>query len=166
MNTDRVYEIIERYGSAQAYSLAILQDIQREYHYLPREILELTAERVGVSLGELYRLATFYTSFSLEQKGRFVCRVCLGTTCHVLSGPRILDSLERKLGIKAGQTTEDGLFSLEVVRCLGACALGPMVVVNDEPHAYMTIEKTNRLIDQLIKEAAEEPAENVALADV
>ena len=166
MNMDRVDEIIQCYGSAQANSLTILQDIQREYHYLPREALELTAERLSVSLGEIYRLATFFTSFSLEPKGRFVCRVCLGTACHVLGGPRILDSLERKLGIKAGQTTEDKVFTLEAVRCLGACALGPVVVVNEEPHAYMTAEKTNRLIDRLIKEAAQEPAEIVALADV
>jgi len=165
MNTNRVDEIIQCYDAEQANSLAILQDIQREYHYLPREALELTAERLNISLGEIYRMATFFTSFSLEPKGRFVCRVCLGTACHVLGGPRILDSLERKLGIKAGQSTADGLFSLEAVRCLGACALGPVVVVNEVPHAYMTPEKANRLIDRLADEATQESTEVVAVAD-
>jgi len=154
MNLDRVDEIIQCYGIKQSHSLAILQDIQHEYNYLPREALELVAERLDIPVGEVYRLATFFTSFSLEPKGRFVCRVCLGTACHVLGGPRILDSLERKLGIKAGQTTKDGLFSLEAVRCLGACALGPVVVVNEEPHAYMTPEKVNRLVDRLVEEAS------------
>jgi NADH-quinone oxidoreductase subunit E len=164
MNTERVDEIIRCYGAEQSNSLAILQDIQREYSYLPREALELTAERLGIPVGEIYRMATFFTSFSLKPKGRYVCRVCLGTACHVLGGPRIVDSLERKLGIKAGETTEDGLFTLEAVRCLGACALGPVVVVNEEPHAYMTPEKANRLIDRLAKEAAEEQTSEPAVA--
>ena len=146
---ERVNQIIDYYQADRTNALAILQDIQREYNYLPRETLELTAQRLEVPVGEVYRLATFFKAFSLQPKGEFMCKVCLGTACHVRGGPRILEALERELGIKAGRTTADGKFSLEVVRCLGACALGPVVVVNEEPHAYMTADKAAGLIAQL-----------------
>ncbi|HEC34407.1 MAG TPA: NAD(P)H-dependent oxidoreductase subunit E [Chloroflexi bacterium] len=146
---DRVNEIVDRYGADRTASLAVLQDIQREYNYLPREALELMAERLGMPLGEVYRMATFFRAFSLQPKGEYICQVCLGTACHVRGGPRILEALERELGIKAGNTTSDGKFSLEAVRCLGACALGPILVINEEPHAYMTPDKATKLIAQL-----------------
>ena len=167
---DRVSEIIDCYGADRTNALAILQDIQREYNYLPREALELTASRLDISPGEIYRLATFFTSFSLQPKGEYMCKVCLGTACHVRGGPRILEALERELGIKAGETTPDGKFSLEAVRCLGACALGPVVVVNEEPHAYMTPDKATKLITQLAAGKAERaeaaPAQPSARAPV
>ncbi len=146
VDQERVNEIVDRYGAERMHALAILQDIQREHNFLPREALEQTAQRLGVTEGEIYRLATFFKSFSLHPKGEYVCKVCLGTACHVLGGPRILESLERELGIKAGETTSDGKFSLEAVRCLGACALGPVVVVNEEPHAHMTPDRAAKLI--------------------
>ena len=158
---ERVNQIIDYYQADRTNALAILQDIQREYNYLPRETLELTAQRLEVPVGEVYRLATFFKAFSLQPKGEFMCKVCLGTACHVRGGPRILEALERELGIKAGRTTADGKFSLEVVRCLGACALGPVVVVNEEPHAYMTADKAAGLIAQLaageVKPAGQAP---------
>jgi NADH:ubiquinone oxidoreductase subunit E len=144
--TERVNAIIDSYGADRANALAILQDIQRAYNFLPREALELTARRIDIPAGEIYRLATFFKAFSLHPKGETVCKVCLGTACHVLGGPRILDALERELGIRAGQTTGDGKFSLEAVRCLGACALGPVVVINEEPHGYMTPDKAVELL--------------------
>ena len=149
MSVERVNEIIDRYGADRTASLAMLQDIQREYIYLPREALELAAERLGMPLGEVYRMATFFTAFSLQPKGEYICKVCLGTACHVRGSPRILEAMERELGIKAGQTSSDGKFSLEAVRCLGACALGPIVVINEEPHAYITPDKAAKLIAQL-----------------
>ena len=149
LEANKVDEIIDCYGADRTNALAILQDLQREYSYLPRPALEKTADRLGIPVGEVYRLATFFSSFSLQPKGEYVCRVCLGTACHVLGGPRILEALERELGIVAGQTTADGRFSLEAVRCLGACALGPVMVVNDEPHGYMTPNKAARLIRRL-----------------
>ncbi|NLE45773.1 MAG: NAD(P)H-dependent oxidoreductase subunit E [Chloroflexi bacterium] len=164
MNFDRVDEIIDRYGADQANSLAVLQDIQREYNYLPREALVHAAGRLGMTTGEIYRLATFFSSFSLQPKGRFVCKVCLGTACHVLGGPRIVETLERELGIKPGETTADGKFSLEAVRCLGACALGPVVVVNEEPHAYMTPDKATRLIQRLSASAEGSDATGAVVA--
>ena len=161
---DRINEIVDRYGADRTASLAVLQDIQREYNYLPREALELTAQRLGMSNGEVYRLATFFTSFSLQPKGKYMCKVCLGTACHVLGSPRLLETLERELGIKSGETTPDGRFSLEGVRCLGACALGPMVLVNDRPYSRMTPPKVEELIEQLSSgELAPEPAEAVVI---
>lgn len=163
MNIDRVGEIIDCYGTDRTNTLAILQDIQREFNFLPREALELAAERLDIPQGEVYRMATFFTAFSLHPKGEYVCKVCMGTACHVLGGARMLETLERELGIKAGETTADGKFSLEAVRCLGACALAPVVVVNEEPHAYMTADKVSRLINKLTageaEEVEEEPAE-------
>jgi NADH-quinone oxidoreductase subunit E len=157
MNLDRVNAIIDDYGADRTASLAILQDIQREYNYLPREALELAAQRLAMPPGEIYRMATFFRAFSLNPKGEYMCKVCLGTACHVLGGSRILETLERELGIKAGQTTPDGKFSLEAVRCLGACALGPVVVVNEEPHGYMTPDKAAKFIAKLAAGEVERP---------
>ena len=160
MNVERVHEIIDRYGADSMASLAVLQDIQREYNYLPREALELAAERLGMPLSEIYRMATFFRAFSLQPKGEYICTVCLGTACHVRGGPRILDALERELNIKAGNTTADGKFSLEAVRCVGACALGPVLLVNEEPNGYMSPDKATKLVAQMANgevERAEAP---------
>jgi NADH-quinone oxidoreductase subunit E len=166
----RVDAIIDRYGADRTASLAVLQDIQREYSYLPRAALELAAERLGMPLGEIYRMATFFRAFSLQPKGEYICQVCLGTACHVRGGPRILEVMERELDIKAGNTTADGKFSLEAVRCVGACALGPILMVNEEPHAYMTPDKTAKLIAQLaageVERTEAPPAELPARAPV
>lgn len=170
MNLDRVNEIIDHYVADRTASLAILQDIQREYNYLPREALELAAERLGMPLGEIYAMATFFKAFSLQPKGEYICKVCLGTACHVRGGPRILESLERELNIKAGNTTADGKFSLEVVRCVGACALGPILMVNEEPHAYITPDKASKLIAKQatgeVERAEATPAQAPACAAV
>ncbi len=149
VDVERVNEIIDRYGAEQMHALAILQDIQREYNFLPREALEQTAERLGVSEGEVYRMATFFTSFSLQPKGKYVCKACMGTACHVLGGPRVLEALERELGIKAGETTSDGMLSLEAVRCLGCCALGPVIVVNEEPHGHISPDRAAKLVRRI-----------------
>jgi len=149
MDMERVNEIIDRHGAERMHALAILQDIQREFNFLPRKALEQTAQSLGVPEGEIYRMATFFQSFSLHPKGEYVCKVCLGTACHVLGGPRILESLERELGIRAGETTPDGKFSLEAVRCLGACALGPVVVINEEPYAHTTPDRAVKLVRRI-----------------
>jgi NADH-quinone oxidoreductase subunit E len=138
MNLERVNEIINTYGADPACSLAVLQEIQQENNFLPREALELVSERLKIPRGHVYELATFYRTFSLKPKGKFRVRVCLGTACHVHGGPTILESFERALGIKAGESTPDGLFSLEASSCLGACAQAPYVQVNEEPHNQVT----------------------------
>jgi NADH:ubiquinone oxidoreductase subunit E len=143
MNAQRVSEIIDGYDADRTASLAILQDIQREYNFLPREALELVAQRLDVPVGHVYQMATFFKAFSLNPKGEHICKVCLGTACHVKGGALILETLEKELKIRTGQTTPDGQFSLEGVRCMGACALAPIVVVDDQPHGQMTTDAVN-----------------------
>jgi NADH-quinone oxidoreductase subunit E len=151
---DRVGEIIDRYAADRTSSLAVLEDIQAEFKYLPREALEEVARRLDMHLGEVYQIATFFRAFSLKPKGEYIIKVCLGTACHVAGGSRILEQLERDLGIAAGDTTPDGKFSLEAVRCVGACALSPLVLVNDEPHSKMTSATASDLITKLMKRAS------------
>lgn len=151
-NLQRVNEIIDSYDADRVATLAVLQDIQAEYKYLPREALIHTADRLGIPLGEVYRMATFFRAFSLEPRGEFTIKVCLGTACHVRGAVQILEQFERDLKIKAGETTSDGKFSLEVVMCLGACALGPVVLVNEETHGEMSPDKAQKLVAGL-KEA-------------
>jgi NADH-quinone oxidoreductase subunit E len=147
MNLDQVNEIIDRYGADRAVSLAVLQEIQQAYNYLPREAFQVVSERLDMDLGELYHLATFYRTFTLRPKGEFCIRVCLGTACHVHGGPRILEAFERELGIKAGESTPDGAFSLEATACLGACAQAPFVMVNDEPYPQMTTDRVPEVLE-------------------
>jgi len=147
MNPDRVNNIIDSYGADRAVCLAVLHDIQREYNYLPREALNLVAERLGISPGEIYRMATFYRSFTLRPKGDFCIRVCMGTACHVHGAARILDTFERELGIRAGDSTQDGLFSLEATACMGACAQAPYVEINSEPYAQMTTDQVSGVLE-------------------
>jgi NADH-quinone oxidoreductase subunit E len=153
-----VSHILDRYPADRTSSLAVLEDIQTEYKYLPREALEEVAERLNMHLGEVYQIATFFKAFSLEPKGERVIKVCLGTACHVAGGARILDQLERDLGIKAGGTTPDGKCSLEAVRCVGACALSPLVLVDEEPHSKMTPDKASSLVAKMIGAEGEEKA--------
>jgi len=157
--------IVDRYGANKQFSLAILQDTQRAYRYLPREALEHIAKRLDISRGEVYRLATFFAAFSLQPKGDYIIKVCLGTACHVQGGPRILDQLERDLSIKAGQTTADGKFSVEAVRCLGACALAPVMLVNEDVHGKMSGASASKVVEKLNKGPALSQAEGEAEGD-
>jgi NADH-quinone oxidoreductase subunit E len=159
-----VSEIIGRYPADRTFVLAVLEDVQTAYKYLPREALEAVAEGLGMKLSEVYQLATFYKAFSLTPKGDYIIRVCLGTACHVGGGPRILTAVEKNLGIKAGDTTPDYKFSLEAIRCVGACALGPMILVNERPYSKMTPVKVDELIERLRSgELAAEPTEAVVI---
>jgi len=149
MSEIQVSEIFDRYPADRTSSLAVLEDIQAEYKYLPRSALEATAERLKIPLSEVYQIATFFKAFSLTPKGDNIIKVCLGTSCHVGGGPRILDAVEKKIGIKAGNTTPDNKFSLEAVRCVGACAQGPVMLVNDQVYPQMSSVKAEELIDRL-----------------
>ena len=128
--------------------VTVLQDVQTEYGYLPREVLEVVAEQMQVPLSQAYGLATFYTSLSLQPRGKYHISMCMGTACHVRGAANILAKLERDLGISSGDTTEDLKYSLESVNCLGACALGPVVVVNDVYHGKVT----SRDVDKILKD--------------
>jgi len=135
-----VLELIERHQGKQGSIIAILEDIQASYNYLPKEALELVAQKTDHSLVDLYALATFYTSFSLEPRGEHLVSVCVGTACHVRGAPSVLDECEHTLEVKSGQTTEDRSFTLTTVNCLGACALGPVAVMDGE--YYRNVKKS------------------------
>lgn len=130
--------IIQSYPPEKRYILAMMQDVQKEYNYLPKDALMAIAEHVGTPFSKVYSMATFYKAFSLKPKGRFNMKVCDGTACHIKSSSVLIDQIYEDLGIKPGETTEDGLFSLETVNCLGACAISPVVMVNDTVHPKVT----------------------------
>lgn len=144
-------EIFERHELFSESLIAVLQDIQEHYHYLSEENIKEVAERFDMPLSQVFSVANFYNAFSLKPKGKCIIQVCRGTACHVRGAPRILEELERLLGIKDGETTEDNEFSLETLNCLGACALGPIIVINGEYHGNMTLEQVSKLINKYVK---------------
>ena len=130
MTAESLPEIVDQHAGSRGGLIAILQDIQARYGYLPADALKAVAEETGRPLVDIYGVATFYRSFSMQPRGKHVCSVCLGTACHVRGGPAVAEGFERELGVHPGGTTGDRAFTLETVNCLGACALGPIVVVD------------------------------------
>jgi NADH-quinone oxidoreductase subunit E len=147
-------EIIETNGTG-ASLISALEEIQSRYRYLPREAMILVSERMGVPLGQVYSVATFYNAFSLKPRGKHKICVCTGTACHVRGTVSILNHLESKLGIHPGETTHDREFTLETVNCLGCCALGPVVVLDDEYEGQMTPKKADKLLKHAMRQSAE-----------
>jgi NADH-quinone oxidoreductase subunit E len=148
----RVDKILKKHEHNPARIIQILSDIQRIENYLPKKVLEYINKRLKIPLSQLYSIATFYSAFSLKPRGKHLCTVCMGTACHVRGAPSVLNRLEDKLGIKAGGTTEDNQFTLKTVNCLGACALAPIVVVDDEYHGQTTVNKVDKLLKDYEKE--------------
>jgi len=146
VDLNEVCTIIERHGYQKASLIGILQDIQMKMNYLPRKALIQVSKSLGVSLTSIYEVATFYKAFSLEPKGKHTIQVCLGTACHVRGGARVLDYLENRLEIKAGGTTRDLSFTLESVNCLGACALGPMMVIDKKYYGKINTNKIESIL--------------------
>lgn len=142
----RLPEIYARYPRSGESLIMILQEIQKEFRYLPCEALVQTAAFLDVPLSKVFSVATFYNAFSLNPKGRQVVRICVGTACHIRGATLIQDSLENELKIKAGQTTEDGEFSIEVVACVGACAMAPVVIVNEQYHGSVKPHAARKLL--------------------
>lgn len=143
----KVNEVLDKYQHDKGMLVGILQDIQAEYHYLPREALEEVHRVLGIPLTQVYSVATFFKAFGLTPKGRHIMDVCLGTACHVRGAMRILERIERELGIKAGETTKDLKFTLGTVNCVGACALGPMVIVDGQYAGQMNTDKVKPLLE-------------------
>ncbi len=138
-------ETIERNGTNGSL-ISMLEKIQAQYRYLPRDAMILVSEKLGVPLSQVYSVATFYNAFSLERRGRHEACVCVGTACHVRGAKQILTRLEGNLGIKSGETTPDWNYSLDTVHCLGACALGPIVVVDGEYSGQMNANEADELL--------------------
>lgn len=143
--------IIERYNHDGGALISILQDIQAEYNYLPQDVLAHVAQKLKIPLVDVYGVATFYRSFRLKPRGKYLLTVCLGTACHVRGAPRILAELKRRLNIQVDETTRDNLFTLETVNCLGACALGPVLVTNGDYHGQMTKAKVDLLLQEYVE---------------
>jgi NADH-quinone oxidoreductase subunit E len=144
---------MEEFGKEERSLIAILQSAQEHYRYLPKEIFPYLAEKLNVSEAKIYGVVTFYENFSMEQKGKYVIKVCDGTACHVRHSVPVLNELRKQLGLKDGQkTTDDLLFTVETVSCLGACGLAPVMMVNETVHSAMTPEKVKAVIKSL-KEA-------------
>jgi len=138
MTAESVAEIVDQHAGARGGLIAILQDIQARHGYLPADALKAVAEKTGRPLVDIYGVATFYRYFSLQPRGKHLCSVCLGTACHVRGGDAVVEEFERELGVPSGQTTPDREFTLEAVNCLGACALGPIVVVDGHYFSNVT----------------------------
>lgn len=146
--------VLEKYGNDKSKIIAIMQDVQERYRYLPQDALEYIAAKVGMSESKLYGVATFYGNFSLDAKGKYVMKVCRGTACHVRKSATVLQALYEATGTGENKpNSDDGLFTLEIVSCLGACGLSPVVMVNETVHAAMTPEKARALVEQLREEA-------------
>jgi len=153
-----VDEILSRYPAAPHSLTLVLQDINKAKRYLPKGDLKYVAARLGVPLSVVYHVATFYTAFSLTPRGKHLIQICMGTACHVRGAKNVLSHFERMLKIGPGETTNDLLFSLETVNCLGACALGPVIVVDGEYHGQMTVRKTDQLLEHYFEEEKKEVA--------
>ena len=147
----QIIEIIERYKNERTPLMMILSDIQKEYGYIPLEVQELVSEKTGIPVAEIYGVVTFYSFFSLTPKGKYVIGVCLGTACYVKGGQQIIDKFQELLGIKPGETTPDGMFTLSALRCIGACSIAPAVNINGKVYPKMTVGKVQELVDEYKK---------------
>ena len=146
MTMDRIDQIIDKYACDTGILIQLLLDIQRELNWIPPEAMIRINKRLKIPVSEIYRVASFYTALSLKPRGRHLVRVCSGTACYVRGGPRILDSVERTLSIRAGETTTDDKFTLETVNCLGCCALGPVVEIDGQYHGKLATANVEKLL--------------------
>jgi NADH-quinone oxidoreductase subunit E len=146
INLDTVDRITEKYRDDTTAFAALLQDINNEFRYLPREALERVSEILGIPLSQLFSLATFYKSFNLVPRGKHEIHVCMGTACHVRGAQRILERIGHKLQVKPGDTTSDGEYTLDTVNCVGACALGPLVTIDGKYYGKLTLNKADKLL--------------------
>lgn len=154
---DKINEILKSYNYEKSSLITILQKVQEIYKFLPEDAITYIGEHIeGLSPATVYGVATFYAQFSLEPKGKYEIKVCDGTACHVRGSSAVLTAIKEKLNLENGKyTTSDGLFSLEIVNCLGACALAPAIVINGKVHAKMTPEAVSVIIDTLTKNESE-----------
>jgi len=151
MDATRLEAILSRYDGETFDLIPVLQDVQDQYNYLPKDELKEVARRLNVPLTQAYSVATFYKMFSLVPKGEHQLKVCLGTTCHLKGGQRLVDSVSSRLGVEVGYTSKDGQFSLETVGCLGSCAQAPVMMMDDRYYARVTVDKVPKILKQYQK---------------
>jgi NADH-quinone oxidoreductase subunit E/NADP-reducing hydrogenase subunit HndA len=150
-----ITEIVERYKDEPTPTMMILEDIQKEYGYIPLEVQELVSELTGVPVSDIYGVVTFYSFFSMVPKGKYVIGVCLGTACYVKGAQLVLDKFSQLLGIKPGETTEDGLFTIDVLRCIGACAIAPAVSINGKVYPQCKVDNVANIIKEYRQKEAQ-----------
>ncbi|MDR2979386.1 MAG: NADH-quinone oxidoreductase subunit NuoE [Bacteroidales bacterium] len=147
----QVLEIIEKYDHDKTRLITILQEVQAEYRYLPQEVLTYIATALNMPVAEVYGVATFYAHFSLETKGKYVIKVCDGTACHVKGSSKLIDTVTKKLKLtNEKHTTDDMLFTLEAVSCLGACGLAPVMMINEQVYGEVTAQRCDEILDGII----------------
>ena len=145
---EKIREICGRYKDEKTPLMMILSDIQNEYGYIPLEVQEIVSEETGIPVAEIYGVVTFYSFFSLTPKGRFVIGCCLGTACYVKGAQSVIDRFSEELHIKPGETTEDGMFTLDALRCIGACGIAPAVSINGKVYPKMSADQVSEVIAQ------------------
>ena len=154
IDVEKIKEVINAYPKEPRYALAIMQDVQHHFNYIPRESLELLSTHIGTPVVKLYSMATFYKALKLNARGKHILKVCDGTACHIKGSTQLLDAIKRQLGIVSGETTEDSMFTLETVNCLGACAIAPVLVIDEVYYPQMNEAKLTELI-RTIREGKE-----------
>jgi len=147
--------ICDRHKDEETPLMMILSDIQHEYGYIPLEVQEIVSEKTGISVAEIYGVVTFYSFFSLTPKGKYVIGCCMGTACYVKGAQQVIDKFSELLNIKAGETTKDGLFSLDALRCVGACGIAPAVSINGNVYPKVKVSQVPDIIKKLRREGAE-----------
>jgi NADH-quinone oxidoreductase subunit E len=145
---DRIERIVLRYAREKRFSLAIMQDIQQEFNYIPRQAMRAVSKHLGIHMSKLYGMATFYKALSLKPKGKYAIKVCDGTACHIRSSLAVLGELKDMLNIREGEVTSDNMFSIETVNCLGACALAPVMLINGEYHGKLKPKGIGAILDR------------------
>jgi NADH:ubiquinone oxidoreductase subunit E len=150
----KINAIIDRYSASREALLMIMQDISDIYNYMPPEVIPVLVEKIGVKESLIYSVATFYKTISLEPRGKYIVNVCTGTACHVRGASKIMDALAEKLKIREGETSDDLLFTLEAVRCVGCCASGPVITVNKETHGGLDRSSAVKVIERCERDAA------------
>lgn len=145
-NAEKVEGLIESYVDKKEQLISLLQDVQAEFNYIPKDVLVRISQKLDIPLSQVFSVATFFQAFSLKPRGRHTITVCLGTACHVRGGQRLVDKIERDYGLKPGETTEDERFTLETANCLGCCALGPVVVIDGKYEGQVNPEKLDKIL--------------------
>lgn len=150
----KINEICDRYVGETTPLMMILSDIQKEYGYIPVDVQEIVSERTGISVAEIYGVVTFYSFFSLKPKGKYIIGCCLGTACYVKGAQQIIDKFSELLNIQPGETTADGLFTIDALRCIGACGIAPAVTINGTVYPKMTVGQVPAVIEEYRKKEA------------
>ncbi len=145
----KIVEICDRYAEETTPLMMILSDIQKEYGYIPLEVQELVSQKTGISVAEIYGVVTFYSFFSLQPKGKYIIGCCLGTACYVKGAQKVIDKFSEILGIKPGESTEDGLFTIDALRCIGACGIAPAVSINGKVYPKVQVSAVPGIIEEL-----------------